>query len=320
MANFQMEWIILESGSSGNASLLRWGAHGILIDGGVPPSRLHTALRRHRVDPSIIRGLVLTHIHGDHCHVGLVRDTLLRHLPVFAHESHFKPLAGKAGLTPTMRKRLVALEPGKRNPILPGWLVETLPLPHGDMVNQGLVFEVDQGLFEPGLRLAYLTDLGDWDETTARFASNCDLLGLEFNHDETMQKESGRPWFLIQRNLGGDGHLSNKQAGQCLERISQLSTSRPLRGLVQLHLSRSCNVPALARKAARTATATTKAGKTAKKPRVWTCVPGAEPLRIEWKPGVGRLRQLGPPREPALEPKKKPRAAVTPGPTLFDSV
>jgi|GEM_PF-280773 len=293
-ANFRMEWIILESGSTGNASVLRWQGRALLVDGGIAPSRLHSALRRHRIDPNEVSGLIVSHIHADHCHVGLVRDILFRDLPVFAHESHFGDLAARAGLTTYLRKKLVPLKIGQVNRLFPGWEALSHPIPHGDMINQAFVFELDHGLFEPGLRLGYMTDLGVWDEAIARFAANCDLLGLEFNHDETMQLRSGRPWFLIQRNLGDGGHLSNTQAGQCLARIRELSQSRPLKGVVQLHLSRSCNKIQLARKAVRALKASPASGSTLtdRVPRLWTCEPGTASLRIAWSAKLARPREL----------------------------
>ena len=56
---------------------------------------------------------------------------------------------------------------------------------------------------------------------------------------------------LIQRVLGDPGHLSNEQAAALVREV--LARSRPgkVRHLVQLHLSRQCNSPTLAQKAAR---------------------------------------------------------------------
>lgn len=289
---------------------MRWQGRCLVIDGGIGPSRFHSALRRHKIDPQELSGLVLSHIHGDHCHAGLVRDFIFRDLPVYAHESHFSSLAGKAGLTAYMRKKLVAVDPTRPNRMMPGWELRAHPIPHGDMVNQGFVIEVDPGLFEPALRVGYLTDLGTWDDDLARFAANCDLLGLEFNHDEKMQLKSGRPWFLIQRNLGDDGHLSNTQAAKCLARIGEFSQSRRLKGLIQLHLSRSCNLARLARKAARTeALSQQPSGKKGHPPtRIWTCEPGSSHLRIIWNARLGRLRQVLDARTPAVRPTRATKA------------
>jgi hypothetical protein len=51
---------------------------------------------------------------------------------------------------------------------------------------------------------------------------------------------------LINRVLGEFGHLSNVQGAKLLEACVHRSSAGRLRHLVQLHLSRECNRPALA--------------------------------------------------------------------------
>jgi hypothetical protein len=74
-----------------------------------------------------------------------------------------------------------------------------------------------------------------------------DLLAVEFNHDVGMEYASGRAPMLIARVLGDEGHLSNDQAAELVRAVVARSTAGRLRHLVQLHLSRECNRPALAR-------------------------------------------------------------------------
>jgi hypothetical protein len=72
------------------------------------------------------------------------------------------------------------------------------------------------------------------------------LLGLEFNHDEHMQRTSSRPRHLIHRNLGPRGHLSNRQAAGLVRAILKRSRPDRFRHLVLLHMSQHCNAPELA--------------------------------------------------------------------------
>jgi hypothetical protein len=82
------------------------------------------------------------------------------------------------------------------------------------------------------------------------------VLGLEFNHDVRMQLASRRPEMLIRRVLGDHGHLSNDQAVQFLRNLLDRCGDR-LGHVVQLHLSRECNRPAVAAAAGRSALAGT---------------------------------------------------------------
>jgi phosphoribosyl 1,2-cyclic phosphodiesterase len=57
-----------------------------------------------------------------------------------------------------------------------------------------------------------------------------------------MQRASGRSPYLIDRIMGGSGHLSNEQA---LEVAIAVDRAQPLSSLHLLHLSRQCNCPRL---------------------------------------------------------------------------
>src|SRR5207249_12111688 len=107
--------------------------------------------------------------------------------------------------------------------------------------------------------VGFAADLGTWDLNLAERMANVDLLAVEFNHDVAMQYASGRSSLLIARVLSDHGHLSNAQASEFVQAVLQRSEPGRLRHLVQLHLSRDCNRPLLAREAARTVLAQMRA-------------------------------------------------------------
>src|SRR5213076_1766211 len=72
--------------------------------------------------------------------------------------------------------------------------------------------------------------------TLARLVANVDVLALEFNHDEEMERRSRRPAELVERVLGDEGHLSNAQAAELLQAILQRSEPTVTRHVIQLHL------------------------------------------------------------------------------------
>src|SRR5213076_1241688 len=80
-----------------------------------------------------------------------------------------------------------------------------------------------------------------------------DVLAVEYNHDERMQRASGRPQILINRVLGDRGHLSNAQAAELTRTVARSCGPDGLRCLIQLHLSRDCNRPDLAAASGRAA-------------------------------------------------------------------
>jgi hypothetical protein len=143
-----------------------------------------------------------------------------------------------------------SFEPQQDFELSPGLLCRALPLRHDGGATFGFRLEGSADLFGWRGAIGYVADLGCWDEELASQLADVDLLALEFNHDVAMQHASGRAPRLIQRVLGDDGHLSNVQAAALLRAILERSTAGRLRHLVQLHLSRDCNRPALARAAA----------------------------------------------------------------------
>ena len=100
--------------------------------------------------------------------------------------------------------------------------------------------------FGPQWSLGYASDLGEPRANLLEAFQDVNVLALEFNHCEHLERMSSRPKFLIDRVLGPLGHLSNDQASQAVRSIVQSSERGALRHLVQLHLSRDCNRPTLA--------------------------------------------------------------------------
>jgi phosphoribosyl 1,2-cyclic phosphodiesterase len=101
-----------------------------------------------------------------------------------------------------------------------------------------------------GWALGFASDVGHVTAGLATAFAGVDALAVEYNHDERMQRSSGRPPILINRVLGDDGHLSNAQAAELTRTVARTGG---LRHLIQLHLSRDCNRPDLAAKAGRAA-------------------------------------------------------------------
>ncbi len=134
--------------------------------------------------------------------------------------------------------------------LAPGLRCRPFPVRHDGGPTFGFRIEVAGGLFGPAAALAYAADLGCWNDDTAAWISEVDLLAVEFNHDVHLERTSGRSAQLIARVLGDDGHLSNAQGAALVRAALDRSSPGRLRHLVQLHLSQECNRPILAQEAA----------------------------------------------------------------------
>jgi phosphoribosyl 1,2-cyclic phosphodiesterase len=250
-----MLFSVLASGSAGNASLIEIGGFGVLIDAGLGPRQLAWRLEDAGASWHHIHAVLLTHIHGDHWNERTLSHLHRRGIPLFCHAEHQETLAEESQAFHDLKAAdlLRTYEEEAEMRLSPALRCLPIPVRHDGGVTCGFRFEGEADFFGQRWSLGYATDLGSWEEDLAGALANVDVLALEFNHDVDMEVDSGRAPELIARVLGDAGHLSNLQAAELVRKIVACSEPGRLRHLVQLHLSRECNRPALARAAAREA-------------------------------------------------------------------
>jgi phosphoribosyl 1,2-cyclic phosphodiesterase len=233
---------ILASGSSGNAAFVRCREFGLLIDLGIGPRTLARRLAAAGFVWNDIHALALTHTHGDHWRENSLAQAAKRCLPVYCHDSHAKYLKSSSTAFGNLSAigHITTFVQGRSFSPGGGLRLTPLELAHDSHRTFGFRIEAD------GWAIAYVADLGEFDDHLVDQLRDVELVALECNHDERMQHESGRPQHLIARVLGPHGHLSNRQAGDLLTAILAKSQQTKPHTVVPLHLSRECNVPKLA--------------------------------------------------------------------------
>ena len=243
---------VLASGSAGNASLVQADRFGVLIDAGLGPRILGDRLREAGYSWSDVHAQLLSHTHSDHWNDRTLAWLARRKHLLYCHPSHHAILSrhstGFASLlTAGLVREYQAWQPFTLGPGL-----TCLPVPVQHDAGATFAFRLDgpRDLFGQGVSLGYASDLGCWDESLVEALAEVDVLAIEFNHDVFMQQASGRPRLLIERVLGNQGHLSNAQAADLLRAVTRRGPPGRLCHVVQLHLSRDCNRPELARRAA----------------------------------------------------------------------
>ena len=241
---------ILASGSSGNASLLEYKGFGLLIDCGLGPQVIAERLNLIGRSWQNISGVLLTHTHSDHWN-GLTLAHLRRlNISLNAHALHHDFLSATQHYEPLHRAKLTRSYADQQHFVI-GGVIKCLPIwvPHDSDPTYGFRLEPadDTG---SSWSVGYAADVGHVTPELLNGFAGVDTLAIEFNHDIRMQKSSGRPAMLIQRVLGPLGHLSNPDAAEFSRAIAE-STGEQFRYLIQLHLSKDCNTPAHALRAAR---------------------------------------------------------------------
>jgi len=224
----------LASGSSGNAMLVKAGGRGLLIDAGIAPRTLASALSARGIRPGMLDGILLTHEHDDH-------------------------LRGAAGIGARYRCPAIANAATLQASAMRVELGETREIPTGGELTVGSFkvrsFRVSHDAAEPvgwvieseGARIAYATDTGCVTLGLEEAISRAQLCIVESNHDlEWLVRGPYSP--LMKRRVASElGHLSNHDAASLV--AERLEESGPAT-IWLAHLSRVNNSPALARKSA----------------------------------------------------------------------
>ena len=219
------------SGSSGNAALLELdrcdgGVDRYLFDAGISPRRLCAHLAELNLVWGDLNGFLPSHFDRDHVHLNIPKTLAAHQVPTFLERGQQKE-AGRFGIHGSlMRFHEGALELSSDTKL------HTTRVPHDEHVCCAFVVE------HCDLKFALATDLGSVPKAFIDQAHNADVLAIESNHCPYLLRDSDRPAFLIDRILGGHGHLSNQQ---CLDAVRSISKDRIPTAVVLLHLSAECN-------------------------------------------------------------------------------
>jgi phosphoribosyl 1,2-cyclic phosphodiesterase len=243
---------VLASGSSGNAALIQADGFGLLIDVGLSPRLLATRLAAVGATWRHVNAVLLTHVHTDHWKDRTLAQLRAQRIPLYCHPGHHEALAysGRAFDTLHAAGLVRAFSEGRPFALPNGFTCLPVAVPHDSEPTFAFRIEGSPDLFGNSWSLGYAADLGTVPTALVDAFRDVNVLALEFNHDEELERSSGRPRHLIDRVLGDRGHLSNGQAAHSLRLIAAGSNRASLKHIVQLHLSRQCNRPSLAQSAA----------------------------------------------------------------------
>ena len=218
---------VLGSGSSGNALLLHTEDSAILVDAGFSRKEMLARFATVGIDPSIIKGLLITHEHGDHVKGARV---LADHLdiPTFLTPQAYKHLYNRK----LVGKKVHVFDTGSPFAV-DIFNIHPFVVPHDAMDPVGFV------LFVNDFKIGVVTDLGHVNNLVKARLMECDALILECNHDVKMLRNSDRSINLKRRILGRFGHLNNEDAINSLDELLHAKTKH----LILYHLSGECNCP-----------------------------------------------------------------------------
>ena len=215
-----IRFIVIASGSKGNATLIYDNDTLLQIDMGVSKKALQSGLNVINKDISDIDALFITHEHSDHIK-GLA--TLKKyHIPTYSSEN--TPIDNCEHFTDGE-----VLKIGN-------FYITPFKISHDAINPVGYLF------INNDESLAYLTDSGIINEQNQILIKNKTYYIIESNHDTSMLFASKRPETLKKRIHCEHGHLSNEQSANYLAHIVGGQTKQ----IFLAHLSEECNTPSIA--------------------------------------------------------------------------
>ena len=218
---------VLASGSKGNCSLIETASARFLIDIGITYQRLKKELEKMNLNLDDIDALLLTHAHNDHTS-GL--KVLLKHttFKIYANKDIIKEL------TVDIDKERIELYNSIMH--LNSTELTIFKTSHDAKGSVGFL------IIDDGSSLVYITDTGYLNRKYFKLLTNRNIYYIESNHDEKMLMDGPYPYYLKQRILSDEGHLSNETTSKYLKKLVGDSTKY----IILAHLSEHNNKEELA--------------------------------------------------------------------------
>lgn len=228
-----IEFCSLYSGSSGNSLFVKNGETRILIDLGVSTKKVTTALNQIGEEPSKLDAVLISHEHSDHIQ-GIKVFFKKYGIPVYANTNTWDKIEEfTQGVIPDSEKKyFITNEEFKIKDIT----IRPFATSHDAAEPVGFNFYADDK------KVTTATDLGYISKDIVEALDLSDFIFLESNHDKEMLKVGPYPWFLKERILSKEGHLSNEVAGRAVAYFATRGTKKFILG----HLSKKNNFPELA--------------------------------------------------------------------------
>lgn len=223
----------IRSSSSGNCSFIGNEKGGLLVDAGLTRKCILDELEASSIPTSLIKGIMITHEHTDHCKsASSLAKTL--DIPIYATEGTLDKMATNKYLSNDVET--IRIEPEQS--FFAGNM-EVLPfaIPHD--AAQPVAYK----FFYKGYSASICTDLGFVPKKVYSILEGSEIILFESNHDVNMLKDcAAYPQFLKKRILSRSGHLSNELCSETLLKLCATGTKHIILG----HLSQHTNTYELA--------------------------------------------------------------------------
>ena len=230
-----MRFASLASGSSGNCLVAEAGGSVVMLDCGLALTDTERRLGRAGLEPSQVRGILVTHEHSDHA-CGVFDFAAAHRVTVYITHGTLTALKAEGKVIEGVPLQLVN---GRQSFFVDGMMVLPFTVPHD--AREPVQYVLSDG----AAKLGVITDVGKPTPHLQQMLSGLDALVLECNYDRDMLWAGAYPRWLKERIAGAFGHLDNLDSEALLGGIDRTR----LKHVIGAHLSKQNNKPALARAA-----------------------------------------------------------------------
>ncbi len=222
----------LVSGSSGNCQYIETDNTKILIDAGLSGKKIEDLLSTIGICPTTIDYILVTHEHRDHTKgVGVLSRRY--DIPIYANEKTWISMENIIG--EIEEKNIKTFENDEFFQLRD---LDILPF----SIFHDAVDPVGYCVYHNNKKITVLTDTGCVNNEIKEKIKDSSIYLIESNHDIKMLKEGKYPWYLKNRIMSSQGHLSNEDAGLLISNVVSGKGEIVLLG----HLSKENNYPLLA--------------------------------------------------------------------------
>lgn len=198
---------VLASGSKGNCVWIGNGEVSILIDVGLPKTKVEKIMLDRDIDPTKIDAIFLTHEHGDHV-MGVSFADKYR-IPVYASEGTLKQIS-RLDSGHTMKAGSSRILDAFRPSFM---LISPFVVHHDALEPFGYTIRTKDR------KATVLMDTGHVDEQMISEMGYSDIYVFECNHDVEMLRAGDYDEFTKSRILSDNGHMSNDAAAAALAKL-----------------------------------------------------------------------------------------------------
>ncbi|NQU84872.1 MAG: MBL fold metallo-hydrolase [Mariniphaga sp.] len=224
-----LEICALASGSNGNCYYIGNEEDAILVDAGISTKQILQRMYTRQLDYQKIRGVFISHEHGDHVR-GVKVLTKKLGIPAFFTKKTFQ-----AAWHTNKPKSYSPFKPGESF-MFNSFIIHPFKKNHD--AKDPCSFRMEHN----GISVGVFTDIGSLNENVKTQLTMCHALFLETNYDEDILWNGKYPYFLKKRVASDVGHLSNKQTFELLTNHA----GDQLQCVFLSHLSAENNTPEVA--------------------------------------------------------------------------